>query len=603
MIVAGKRIVLQSAEPAALRFSARRLQDALRTNAGVEWELVAAAPGSVDESGAALIITPGHASHPQGYALTITPDEIRIEANDATGIFYAVCTLIQIVEQSGKQLPCVKIVDWPDFAARGVMLDVSRDKVPTLETLLELVDLLASWKINQIQLYTEHTFAYRKHPEVWAEASPITGQDILTLDAYCRERFIELVPNQNSFGHMHRWLQHPRYAPLAEVTEGFTTPWGYVPGPFSLAPLEPGSLTLVRSLYDELLPHFSSRLFNVGCDETFDLGQGRSKAAREEQGVGRVYLDFLLKIYADVKARGHTMQFWGDIIVQHPELIPELPNDVIALDWGYEATHPFDRECPQFAAAGLTFYVCPGTSSWCSLAGRTDNTLGNLLNAAENGLAHGATGYLITDWGDRGHWQFLPISYLGFVAGAAYSWALDANRELDVQRTVSVHAFRDSSCSIGHVAYNLGNVYRTLSELSNSSQLFWILQLTAEQLRQRMEQHAKEHNRFNPSIFDNVVDVIDEALQPLGQSAMQRLDVNLIKDEFTATARLMRHACRRAQLFLGDNGSSASALRRELDQDMHGFIAEYRRLWLARNRPGGLADSVARFEHARAEYR
>jgi hypothetical protein len=602
MIVAGKRIVLQSAEPAAIVFSARRLQDALRTNAGVEWELVAAAPGSVDESGAALIVTPGHASHPQGYALTITPDEIRMEANDATGIFYAVYTLIQIVEQSGKQLPCVKIVDWPDFAARGVMLDVSRDKVPTLETLLELVDLLASWKINQIQLYTEHTFAYRKHPEVWADASPITGQDILTLDAFCRERFIELVPNQNSFGHMHRWLQHPRYAPLAEVTEGFTTPWDYVPGPFSLAPLEPGSLTLVRSLYDELLPHFSSRRFNVGCDETFDLGQGQSKAACEELGVGRVYLDFLLKIYEDVKARGHTMQFWGDIIVQHPELIPELPNDVIALDWGYEARHPFDRECPQFAAAGLAFYVCPGTSSWCSLAGRTDNTLGNLLNAAENGLAHGATGYLITDWGDRGHWQFLPVSYLGFVAGAAYSWALDANRELDVQRAVSVHAFRDSSCSMGHVAYNLGNVYRTLSEMSNSSLLFWILQLTAEQLRQRMEQHTKEHNGFNPSIFDNVVDVIDEALQPLSQSAMQRPDVNLIKDEFTATAHLMRHACRRAQLFLGANGSSASALRRELDHDMHGFIAEYRRLWLARNRPGGLADSVARFEHARAEY-
>ena len=88
------------------------------------------------------------------------------------------------------------------------MLDISRNRVPTMQTLLELVDLLASWKINQLQLYTEHTFAYRNHPIVWADASPMTGEEILALDAYCRERFIELVPNQNSYGHMTPWLIH-----------------------------------------------------------------------------------------------------------------------------------------------------------------------------------------------------------------------------------------------------------------------------------------------------------------------------------------------------------------------------------------------------------
>ena len=85
-------------------------------------------------------------------------------------------------------------------------------------------------------------------------------------------------------------------------------------GPFSLAPENPGSLELIQSLYDELLPHFTSRMFNVGCDETVDLGQGVSEAACAARGKGRVYLDFLLKIYADVTRRGYTMQFWGDII-------------------------------------------------------------------------------------------------------------------------------------------------------------------------------------------------------------------------------------------------------------------------------------------------
>ncbi len=256
-------------------------------------------------------------------------------------MFYAVCTLIQLLgirdqEAGGRRqestpisnlqsptssLPALRISDWPDFPNRGVMLDISRDRVPTMQTLLELVDLLASWKINQLQLYTEHTFAYRNHPEVWADASPMTGEEILALDAYCRERFIELVPNQNSFGHMTRWLTHDRYRPLAEAPDGCDTRWGHYDYPFSLCPIDPGSIELVRSIFDELLPHFTSRQFNVGCDETIDLGQVRSKEAVEKLGAGRVYLDFLLKIYREVRARGRTMQFWGDIIMEHPELV------------------------------------------------------------------------------------------------------------------------------------------------------------------------------------------------------------------------------------------------------------------------------------------
>ena len=80
------------------------------------------------------------------------------------------------------------------------------------------------------------------------------------------------------------------------------------------------------------------------------------------------------------------MMFWGDIILHKPELIPELPKDVIALNWGYDADHPFDRGREAFRDAGVPFYVCPGTSSWITLAGRTDNAIANLRDAATNGL-------------------------------------------------------------------------------------------------------------------------------------------------------------------------------------------------------------------------
>ena len=592
----GKRIVLQGAPPSHLLFGAQRLQAALRERAGVDWELSATDAGPSGEVGARLRVSPGQATHPQGYEIDITPDGLTVVAHDEPGLLYGIYTLIQIVEAQSAGLPCLHIADWPDFATRGVMLDVSRDKVPTLDTLLVLVDMLAGWKINQLQLYTEHTFAYRNHPEVWATASPFTGQDILILDDYCRQRHIELVPNQNSFGHMTRWLIHPRYAPLGEVKKGFDTPWGHRDEPFSLCPGDPGSLELVRGLYDELLPHFTSRTLNVNCDETFDLGQGRSKDECEKRGAGRVYLDFLLKIYDEVKARGCSMQFWGDIIIQHPDLIPHLPKDATALEWGYQAEHPFDAHGAQFAKAGIPFYVCPGTSSWCSLAGRTDNALENLFNAAENGLKHGAAGYLNTDWGDWGHWQVLPVSYLGLAMGAAYSWALDANREVDVAGAVSWHAFRDPTGSMGRVAFDLGNIYKSLDvQPHNSSALFWILQWPLEK--------AKSYQGLTPAALERTLAAIDHALSGLDKARMERPDAKLIVQEYQNTARLLRHACRRGLLVLEKAPAPAAALRRELGEELPHIIREYRRLWLARNRPGGLKDSVARMRKMRRDYR
>jgi N-acetyl-beta-hexosaminidase len=205
--------------------------------------------------------------HAQGYTLEVAPDgAITIVGNDPAGLFYGKQTLKQIERQcEGAPLPVIRIADHPDFPVRGVMLDISRDKVPTMQTLFALVDQFAELKLNQLQLYTEHTFAYAGHETVWKDASPMTGDEIRQLDRYCQERFIELVPNQNSFGHLERWFKHPHYHHLAEQPAGFVFPWGNrMPTGFSLNPTDPRSLQFVEGLFDQLLPNFSSRLFNVG---------------------------------------------------------------------------------------------------------------------------------------------------------------------------------------------------------------------------------------------------------------------------------------------------------------------------------------------------
>ncbi len=594
----GQRIVIESPEPHRLLFSAQRLQRSLREHSGLSLELSATAAGPASEIGVTLRIAPEAAEHDQGYRLEVRPGGVLAEARTPAGIFYAVCTLGQIVEQAEGPLPCLEVADWPDFERRGVMLDISRDRVPTMETVLQLLDTFASWKMNELQLYTEHTFAYRNHPEVWEHASPFTGEEILVLDAYCRERFVELVPNQNSFGHMERWLRLPRYQPLAETMGTFRTPWGEMQGPFSLAPVNPGSLELVSDLFDELLPHFTSRTVNVGCDETYDVGWGQSREAVERQGVGRVYLNYLLKIYEDLTARGRRMMFWGDIIVEHPDLIPELPRDAVAMDWGYEAGHPFDEQCARFEATDIPFYVCPGTSSWCSIAGRTDNAIGNIRNAAENGRRHGAAGLLNTDWGDRGHWQHLPVSFLGYAFGAACSWAFDSNRDVDVARLVSERAFLDPTGEMGRLVFELGNLYQQVGPvIPNGSPLFWVLQMPLSELRALRERY--EAGALDEGVLDRALETIRAALARLDGARMRRPDADLVRRELRGAGRMLSHGCERLRLaFFRDTPE----LRRRLDDDMREIISEYRELWLARNRPGGLPDSVARLEAARRDY-
>ncbi len=550
------------------------------------------------QAGVTVRIDPLQITQPQSYRLMIRPGGVRVLAHDAAGAQHAAVTLRQLVRQCDGQLPAGRIDDQPDFALRGYMLDVSRDKVPTMTTLYRIVDLMVELKLNQLQLYTEHTFAYRKHRKVWAGASPMRAEQVRKLDRYCRAREIELVPNQNCFGHMERWLEHKPYHSLAEAPQGFRTAWNYRPNPTTLAPHLPGSMRLVKGLFDELLPNFTSRQVNVGCDETWDLGQGKSRALCEKMGKGRVYLEYLCKVQKLVARHGKTMQFWGDVIMQHPELVGELPAGMIALEWGYEADHPFAEHGEKFAASGVPFYVCPGTSTWNTLAGRTDNALGNLRSAAENGLRHGAIGYLITDWGDNGHMQPLGASFVPLAYGAAVSWGCSVNREFDVARATDLHVFEDRAGVMGRAVMDLGNAYQTAgSKVSNASTLampfYQLPGTTPKWLREAAESRGAER-------FGEAERYVGDTMTRLMKADMRCVDARWLKEEFALAGRMMQLGCRmnRARCAVADQALSAVDIkqRKTLKRDLEDIMRAYPRIWKLRNRVGGLKDSLARLQ-------
>lgn len=572
--------------------------------ATLEAELSRFAIGAENPKGVKARIDSGLAEGEQSYRLEIGPDELSLIAGGKSGLFYGFMTLRQLVRQADEagRIPCLGIEDKPEIPIRGVMLDISRDRVPTMETVKHLIDLWAELKYNQVQLYTEHTFAYAAHKTVWQEASPITPEEAEELDRYCTARAMELVPCQNSFGHMERWLMHDPYNRLAEVTDSFVDPWGGVRHqPTTLNPLDPGSLDLLRTLYDELLPHFTSKMINVGADEPIELGLGRSKEACEHRGVGRVYLEFMLKIHEELSRRGKITQFCGDIILHYPELIEELPRDVITLDWGYEADHPFAKESRLFARAGVLFYVCPGTSSWNTLGGRWNNARRNILNAAREGRAAGAAGLLLTDWGDNGHWQQLPISYPPYLLAAAAAWNPDAAADLDIEACLSEHVFRDETGNAARGLLLLGNLYDDgIVRLHNAAVLAALLLLDLQQY------HGEALKRFRGYDFSREQKGIAKALSLFQDADIRAGDADLLLEELGFTADLMAHAARLGRERFDTPGLTVKEIplstRRVLAVELEKLTAHYRELWLKRSRPGGLKDSVGRMLSLKAGY-
>jgi hexosaminidase len=516
----------------------------------------------------------------QGYRIRINADGVEIEAADDAGVFYAQQTLDQLRRSDGT-LPVGTIEDWPDLETRGVMLDISRDKVPTMATLRQLIDRLASWKINQVELYTEHTFAYAEHEVVWRDASPITAAEIRELDQYCRDRHVELVPNQNCLGHFDRWLKHDRYRPLALRPDGWEER-GRKRAPTTIDPTNPKSLPFVRELLAELLPNFTSQRIHVGLDEPWELPKERIDD----------YLAWLNALRASPELDGREMLVWGDILEgRHQDRIPD---GVTVCEWWYEAEWGWDARGGAHAAQKKPWWACPGTSSWQTILGRWDNAVANIATAVDAAHNHGGTGVLVTDWGDRGHLQYLPISDPGFAWAAAQMWCRDANRDLDLSAALDAHCYGVDG--MGAVLRDLGNAHQQIGpQFPNMSML--VLHLYFPQMQ--------VGRSFTEGITPEQVDRADGILADC-DARLANTSIEHTTDELRSAVALVRLLCRDLQARMETDGwltSVPEATRYKLADDLAPLIAHHRELWLARNRPGGLPESAAWLEHLEHCYR
>ncbi len=361
----------------------------------------------------------------EGYVLLVNKKQRLIAANTETGLFYGLQTLKQLTRS--KWNTALSITDWPSFEHRVIYDDISRGPIPTVDYIKKQIERMAELKINYLSFYIEHVVQPLSHPDFAPANGKLTIPQIKELSAYAARYQMQLIGSFQSFGHFEKILALPQYKSMGETST-------------LISPLDPKARKFLADVIGELCDAFSAPYFNVNCDETFDLGKGRSKPYIDSIGQARFYADHLKFLYDVVKSHGKRMMMWGDIALQHEEVLDMLPKDVIYLTWEYGDKKSFDPWIKPFTERGLEFMVCPGILNSYRMFPDMTMAKANIKGFLEQGKLNGSTGAFTTIWDDGGTYLFAGDWYGVYVA-AEKSWNVSTSYENSFDQRFSLAAY------------------------------------------------------------------------------------------------------------------------------------------------------------------
>jgi hypothetical protein len=335
----------------------------------------------------------------------ITISATTAHANEAH--FDALMTLAQLPERhgSGWMLPCVRIDDSPSMRWRIVSDDVSRGPFPTMSYAKERIRTLASLKINGWSPYMEQVFADPRHPFV-AFPNSWTGAQLHELAVYARRFHVTLIPEQQTFAHMHESLKWEQLAPLAELPHGYLLAES---DPATYAYLEP----LVKGVVAATRP---VPFVHVGADEPIDLGRGRTPRTPQ------VFAEHVKRVAAFVAGSGARPMIWDDAIQQDRSILDLLPRDVVVVTFHYGVEKTYKPYIDTVANAGFDQMIAPGAANWNEIYPDLGTAYANVARfGAEAKGVRGMLGMFMTVWHDDGESLFEatwpPVAY-----AAATAW-------------------------------------------------------------------------------------------------------------------------------------------------------------------------------------
>jgi hypothetical protein len=531
-----------------------------------------------------------------GYRLEVTPRGASVGAADAAGLLNGCATLTQLITANSRDgaLPSVRIEDWPSIAHRGFLDDITRGPSPTLTALRRQAAIGASLKLNVYTWYLEHQFAYPALPDIGPRGGSLLPSELRELDRAAWLQGVELVGCQQSFGHFGNILNKPAYKPLAET-------------PDVLNPLLEGSYGLLGEMYEAQAPLLRSKLFNVCCDETWGLGTGPTKEEAARIGVGGIYVGHVRKVHDLLRDRfSKRMMMWGDIILQHPDKLDQIPKDTVMLSWGYDPRPSFDEAILPFAKAGYEFWVCPGTNCWSRILPDFASTAVNVRNYVRDGAKHGASGVLNTNWLDDGE-ALLGGNWYGIAWGAECSWNASATPRDAFDRRLGAVLFGVRDARFGRAIRRLETLHAMpgLEGLMNSR--FWRPEAggplrSGLALAERIDAVAlpalrdlravRQAATTNQWVLDDLILQVERV-----QHLSDRRRLLCRAAEAWQTARMAPTGSPAARDALARSGASLHALEGRL----RGLRERFTARWLSQFRPYYLDRTLARYDAALRE--
>ncbi|XP_074652559.1 uncharacterized protein LOC141906956 [Tubulanus polymorphus] len=522
----------------------------------------------LDEPHIMCHINPRLVNKPEGYSLSVNNDVIKIVSHDLAGLYYAICTFSQMLVMCTKDdgIPSLKILDHPALPVRGVLLDLSKGRLPTVETLKSTIQLLATLKINQVHFYTRFT-----KPTNHGWQLPYSVMELVDLESFCTLLFITLIPVLDVC---------PTVA-FNDIPELY-----YTFGEFLNA--------FPSSSYVNVGPRLSSFLLNTTEDDALFLDDAHR----------------LLPLKAD-----HTVQLCGFVFHGGIDTMPHLPLNMILMEYGFQADYNFSKYCKEYEESGLPFMVCPGTSAWNSLAGCPEAALSNVTGAIEAAVNHNALGMLLCNWSGIGHMTPQSISWSGYVVGAGLSWNSIIHQDFmhaNLAELMNMHVFNDDNNKLGHVIVELGRAETYVLRCSKKQSENDVNNLPAELGSSlfRLLVHPNEVNLENlpADIFQKAMRHIRKCASELMSAHPKCIQNEAIIKELNITIDLMmfanrigralsncgRNPCPSAGVAVINAGISnlPATAKTDLANRLLGLKEQFQLVWTLRQLPNGCQETI-----------
>ncbi len=343
------------------------------------------------------------------YAIAVDGATIRVTPPAGHPTFDALVTLAQLpVRENGRWvLPCVQIGDLQAMRWRIVSDDVSRGPFPTMAYAKERIRTLASLKINGWSPYMEHVVADPRYPFV-AWPNGFTAAQLRELTAYARRFYVTLIPEQQTFAHMHETLKWEQLAPLAELPHGYLVSES---DPKTYAYLGP----LIHEVLDATKP---APFFHLGSDEPIDLGRGRTPRTPQ------VFADHVKRAAAFLEGSGARPMIWDDAVQQDKSIFALLPRDTVIVTWHYGAEASFLPYMYAIQKAGFQQFAAPGASNWTEIYPDLTTAYANVGRMIADGKDVGGNdvlGMFMTVWHDDGETLY-EATWPSLAYAAASAW-------------------------------------------------------------------------------------------------------------------------------------------------------------------------------------